>query len=104
MVGEVNSVGKCLDILSVPSRQAATKSGAQSMSTFVQAPPYVPKHKIRVVTAASLFDGHDADELEPELNNGTHGGDLGTSVLPRITCSHLIGTSPVEHAEFHPDM
>jgi methylmalonyl-CoA mutase len=30
------------------------------MSTFVQAAPYVPKHKIRVVTAASLFDGHDA--------------------------------------------
>ncbi|MBX2972579.1 MAG: cobalamin-dependent protein, partial [Flavobacteriales bacterium] len=30
------------------------------MSTFVQAPPYVPKNKIRVVTAASLFDGHDA--------------------------------------------
>jgi len=30
------------------------------MSTFVQAPPYQPKHKIRVVTAASLFDGHDA--------------------------------------------
>ena len=30
------------------------------MSTYVQAPPYQPKHKIRVVTAASLFDGHDA--------------------------------------------
>ena len=30
------------------------------MSTFVQAAPYVPKNKIRVVTAASLFDGHDA--------------------------------------------
>jgi isobutyryl-CoA mutase len=30
------------------------------MTTFVQAAPYVPKHKIRVVTAASLFDGHDA--------------------------------------------
>ena len=30
------------------------------MSTFVQAPPYQPKNKIRVVTAASLFDGHDA--------------------------------------------
>ena len=30
------------------------------MTTFVQAPPYQPKHKIRVVTAASLFDGHDA--------------------------------------------
>lgn len=29
-------------------------------STFVQAAPYVPKNKIRVVTAASLFDGHDA--------------------------------------------
>jgi len=28
--------------------------------SFVQAPPYVPTHKIRVVTAASLFDGHDA--------------------------------------------
>ncbi len=27
---------------------------------FVTAPPYVPKNKIRVVTAASLFDGHDA--------------------------------------------
>ena len=30
------------------------------MSTFAQAPPYVPKNKIRVVTAASVFDGHDA--------------------------------------------
>jgi methylmalonyl-CoA mutase len=30
------------------------------MSTAVQVAPYVPKHKIRVVTAASLFDGHDA--------------------------------------------
>jgi methylmalonyl-CoA mutase len=29
------------------------------MSTTVSA-PYVPKHKIRVVTAGSLFDGHDA--------------------------------------------
>ncbi|QQR87328.1 MAG: methylmalonyl-CoA mutase family protein [Flavobacteriales bacterium] len=28
--------------------------------SFVQAPPYIPKNKIRVVTAASLFDGHDA--------------------------------------------
>ena len=28
--------------------------------SFVQAPPYVPKNKIRLVTAASLFDGHDA--------------------------------------------
>lgn len=24
------------------------------------APPYQPTHKIRIVTAASLFDGHDA--------------------------------------------
>jgi methylmalonyl-CoA mutase len=29
-------------------------------TTFVQAPPYIPKNKTRVVTAASLFDGHDA--------------------------------------------
>ena len=28
--------------------------------SFVQAPPHVPKNMIRVVTAASLFDGHDA--------------------------------------------
>jgi methylmalonyl-CoA mutase len=28
--------------------------------SFVQAPPYVPKHKIRVVTAAGLFDVHHA--------------------------------------------
>ena len=25
-----------------------------------QALPYKPKHKVRIVTAASLFDGHDA--------------------------------------------
>jgi len=25
-----------------------------------QAKPYIPKHKVRIVTAASLFDGHDA--------------------------------------------
>ena len=23
-------------------------------------PPYIPKYKVRIVTAASLFDGHDA--------------------------------------------
>ena len=27
---------------------------------MIQANPYQPKHKIRIVTAASLFDGHDA--------------------------------------------
>ena len=27
---------------------------------MMQIPPYKPKHKIRIVTAASLFDGHDA--------------------------------------------
>ena len=25
-----------------------------------QQPPYSPTHKVRIVTAASLFDGHDA--------------------------------------------
>ena len=25
-----------------------------------QQKPYCPKHKVRIVTAASLFDGHDA--------------------------------------------
>jgi methylmalonyl-CoA mutase len=28
--------------------------------TFTVATPYIPKNKIRIVTAASLFDGHDA--------------------------------------------
>ncbi|WP_027124512.1 methylmalonyl-CoA mutase family protein [Gelidibacter mesophilus] len=27
---------------------------------MIQATPYKPKHKVRIVTAASLFDGHDA--------------------------------------------
>src|SRR3989304_1196631 len=27
---------------------------------MIQAEPYKPKNKIRIVTAASLFDGHDA--------------------------------------------
>ena len=30
------------------------------MSTLVKTEPYKAKHKIRIVTAASLFDGHDA--------------------------------------------
>jgi hypothetical protein len=29
------------------------------MSTFVQAPPYLPVNKIRVVTAALLFEGRN---------------------------------------------
>jgi methylmalonyl-CoA mutase cobalamin-binding subunit len=33
---------------------------APMFTAYVQAPPYVPKNKIRVVTAASLFDGHDS--------------------------------------------
>jgi isobutyryl-CoA mutase len=35
-----------------------TQIMSQTMSQI--AIPYVPKHKIRIVTAASLFDGHDA--------------------------------------------
>ena len=29
-------------------------------SSMEQAPPYHPQNKVRIVTAASLFDGHDA--------------------------------------------
>jgi methylmalonyl-CoA mutase len=32
----------------------------QNRKSCKKPPPYVPKHKIRIVTAASLFDGHDA--------------------------------------------
>ncbi|HOP45056.1 MAG TPA: hypothetical protein PLA11_16155, partial [Flavobacteriales bacterium] len=28
--------------------------------SHAQVAPYTPKHKVRIVTAASLFDGHDA--------------------------------------------
>src|SRR5271156_2523787 len=36
----------------------ASKSGGSSV--MQEPPPYHPKNKIRIVTAASLFDGHDA--------------------------------------------
>ncbi|NOS90839.1 MAG: hypothetical protein HOP30_02850, partial [Cyclobacteriaceae bacterium] len=29
-------------------------------AAYVSAEPYKPKNKVRIVTAASLFDGHDA--------------------------------------------
>ncbi len=31
-----------------------------SLTMMIEAKPYQPKHKVRIVTAASLFDGHDA--------------------------------------------
>src|SRR5690606_35176736 len=65
---------KTVDSCWIPSRQSATVIGHRTshnqqhhgqtrnfatMSATTVA-PYTPKHKIRVVTAASLFDGHDA--------------------------------------------
>lgn len=46
------------------STEAAEKkkdsSKSQSMAGHQAPPPYKPKNKVRIVTAASLFDGHDA--------------------------------------------
>jgi methylmalonyl-CoA mutase len=39
--------------------------------------PYVPKHKIRIVTAASLFDGHDA----PSTSCGGSSRATGAEVI-----------------------
>src|SRR5688500_14519229 len=36
------------------------KSKPASLAGHEAPPPYTPKNKIRIVTAASLFDGHDA--------------------------------------------
>ena len=39
---------------------ASTPSPTKKPVAHPVAAPYIPKHKIRIVTAASLFDGHDA--------------------------------------------
>jgi isobutyryl-CoA mutase len=39
---------------------ASQEKKEKTSSTFHQAEPYKPKNKVRIVTAASLFDGHDA--------------------------------------------
>src|SRR6478736_8779077 len=41
----------------LPTGQAGK---ATSMAGHQAPPPYKPKNKVRIVTAASLFDGHDA--------------------------------------------
>ena len=65
------------------------------MSTFVQAPPYQPKNKIRVVTAASLFDGHDAafnvmrriiQSTGAEVINPGQDGNVGGPLRSDGTC------------------
>ena len=44
--------------------ETATKGknemGARDLSGHKAPGPYAPKNKVRIVTAASLFDGHDA--------------------------------------------
>jgi isobutyryl-CoA mutase len=39
---------------------APTKDKKPSFQAYVSPEPYKPKNKVRIVTAASLFDGHDA--------------------------------------------
>ncbi|MBL0740199.1 methylmalonyl-CoA mutase family protein [Chryseolinea lacunae] len=40
--------------------QAASTDKKQALAGHQAPAPYKPKHKVRIVTAASLFDGHDA--------------------------------------------
>jgi isobutyryl-CoA mutase len=44
--------------MKTPTETAEPKQ--EAVRTSKQIPPYPPKNKIRIVTAASLFDGHDA--------------------------------------------
>ncbi len=46
--------------MSTQAVSAPKKEKTQSMAGHQAPPPYKPKNKVRIVTAASLFDGHDA--------------------------------------------
>ena len=46
--------------MSTETMQAAPSDKKQTLAGHQAPPPYKPKNKVRIVTAASLFDGHDA--------------------------------------------
>lgn len=46
--------------MSVETATSEKKEKQPSLAGHRDAAPYKPKHKVRIVTAASLFDGHDA--------------------------------------------
>lgn len=46
--------------MSTETASAEKKDKTQKLAGHQAPPPYKPKNKIRIVTAASLFDGHDA--------------------------------------------
>src|SRR6478609_5617870 len=46
--------------MSATSAPEKTEKKPSSMAGHQAPPPYKPKNKVRIVTAASLFDGHDA--------------------------------------------
>lgn len=46
--------------MSTEAASAEKKEKAQSLAGHQAPPPYKPVNKVRIVTAASLFDGHDA--------------------------------------------
>src|SRR6187200_2907923 len=46
--------------MSTDTRTTESKSKSQTLAGHQAPVPYTPKNKIRIVTAASLFDGHDA--------------------------------------------
>jgi isobutyryl-CoA mutase len=46
--------------MSIETVSAGKKEKQQALAGHKAPEPYKPKHKVRIVTAASLFDGHDA--------------------------------------------
>src|SRR5690606_6202827 len=44
----------------VPPESAASREKEFALGTLVATAPYQPRHHLRLVCAASLFDGHDA--------------------------------------------
>ena len=46
--------------MSTETQPAESKSKSQTLAGHQAPAPYKPKNKVRIVTAASLFDGHDA--------------------------------------------
>jgi isobutyryl-CoA mutase len=49
-----------MQFMSTETVKSETTSKPASLAGHQAPPPYVPKNKVRIVTAASLFDGHDA--------------------------------------------
>src|SRR5688572_403422 len=53
-------MSKSIDIMGIETTSTERKDKLSSLAGHKGPEPYRPKNKVRIVTAASLFDGHDA--------------------------------------------